>query len=255
MGIAVMTVALLLCLLFYMYFNAQNDYLDVKEWEDQTFTSEHPLRIFFISDVHNRVINEKTLAKVGEVDLIIVGGDLVDQRTRLDKIKFNLKSLKQLNGDIFFIPGNNDHELVDHDLLGVLSQEGIGVLSNEDYVFFHHDTPIVLSGIDPYFMKPRRTLSAVDDFKDYQILCIHDPFVYRNMNKEDQKNFNLILSGHTHGGQIRLFGFGPYQRGGWVRKGNRSELVSEGYGTSLLPLRLGTKAECHKITIHSSNVV
>ncbi|KHE67158.1 hypothetical protein LD39_18965, partial [Halobacillus sp. BBL2006] len=92
----------------------------------------------------------------------------------------------------------------------------------------------------------------IDSIHPYQILCVHDPYVYKQMNTVDQKRFDLVLAGHTHGGQIRFLGVGPYTRGGWFSNDGIPFLISEGYGTSLMPLRLGTKAECHLITIRKS---
>ena len=56
-----------------------------------------------------------------------------------------------------------------------------------------------------------------------------------------------MLSGHTHGGQIHLFGFRPYERGRLKRENDLTILISNGYGTTGVPLRLGAKAETHLI--------
>ncbi|MGP4077002.1 metallophosphoesterase [Halobacillus sp. K22] len=242
-------------LLFFagMYLWAENDHLDEHVIKDPFFPYFRELHIVFISDIHNREINTQTLNKLKNVDVVIIGGDLVDKRTPLTRLKNNLNKLKQWKAPVYFIPGNNDHELEKANLLDVLDKYQIHVISNSDYVVtLPSDTEFVLSGIDPYFMKPRRQAAYIKEQINYQILCVHDPYVYQKMNHEDQKQFALVLSGHTHGGQIRLFGLGPYTRGGWFESEIPPLLISEGYGTSLLPLRLGTRAELHSITIKSS---
>ncbi|SFF62260.1 Predicted phosphohydrolase, MPP superfamily [Halobacillus alkaliphilus] len=236
-----------------MYFRAEQDYLDTHVIEDSAFPFAKELHIVFISDIHNREINPKTLNKLKNVDVVIIGGDLVDKRTPLTRLKNNLEKLKQWKAPVYFIPGNNDHELEKASLLDVLDNHHIHVLSNSDHeVTFQSEGGFLLSGIDPYFMKPRRQAAYINDHINYQILCVHDPYVYHKMNQQDQKQFDLVLSGHTHGGQIRLFGLGPYTRGGWFESEKPPLLISEGYGTSLLPLRLGTRAELHSIIIKSS---
>ncbi|WP_281975464.1 metallophosphoesterase [Halobacillus litoralis] len=239
-------------LILFMWFSAHHDHLDVREMTDASLGEIDELRLFFISDIHKRKLREETLSKVGMVDVVIIGGDLVDKRTSSERLEKNLTLLKRWKAPVYFIPGNNDHEFETGALLEVLQEHGILPLSNVDEtVEVSQGKNIVLSGLDPYFLQPRRNASYINDLDGYQVLCVHDPYVFARMNKEDQDRFNLVLSGHTHGGQIRIFGMGPYERGGWSRNGARTILVSEGYGTSLFSLRLGTKAECHVIHVKS----
>lgn len=230
------------------------------EWADKTQVknlsynrfkvkeSKPSIKIFFISDIHNRKVREKSIENIEQVDVVIIGGDLVDKRTPHQRLLDNLQLLRKWNAPIFFIPGNNDHELTSGSIIDVLENNGVKTLSNEDeYVKLKQNKGFVLSGLDPYFMKPNRKSAQIKDDDILQILCVHDPFVYQRMNQEDRERFDLVLAGHTHGGQIRIFGLGPYERGGWLNDEDQPLLVSEGYGTSLLPLRLGTRAESHLI--------
>lgn len=210
--------------------------------------SKPSIKLFFISDIHNRKVREKSIEYVEKVDVVIIGGDLVDKRTPHHRLLENLQLLKKWDAPIFFIPGNNDHELRSGSIIEVLENNGVKTLSNEDeYVELEGNKGFVLSGLDPYFMKPNRKAAQIKDSHSLQVLCVHDPFVYQRVNQEDRERFDLVLAGHTHGGQIRIFGLGPYERGGWLNDEDQPLLVSEGYGTSLLPLRLGTRAECHLI--------
>lgn len=81
----------------------------------------------------------------------------------------------------------------------------------------------------------------------FRILVSHNPGILRKIKPEHK--IDLVLSGHTHGGQIRIFGFGPYEKGGIKIIAGITLFVSNGYGTTLLPLRLGTKAETHILVI------
>ena len=64
-----------------------------------------------------------------------------------------------------------------------------------------------------------------------------------------EHEIRLVLSGHTHGGQIHILGYSPYEKGKIKKLENTTLLISNGYGTTSLPLRLGAPAECHLITI------
>lgn len=234
----------------YMFILAHRNHLDVREIKENAYQNKQPLQIFFISDIHNRKIQDDLLKKVDLVDIVIIGGDLVDKRTSMSRLEHNLSLLKKWNAPVYFIPGNNDHELRGRALIDLLDDHGIHTLSNADnIVYLDNGIMFVLSGLDPYYLKPRRNTSYIKDRNHYQILCVHDPYVFKNMNKDDQERFDLVLSGHTHGGQIRILGTGPYERGGWFGSKDQQHLVSEGYGTSMLPLRLGTRAEYHLIQI------
>ena len=59
-----------------------------------------------------------------------------------------------------------------------------------------------------------------------------------------------MLAGHTHGGQIRIGKYGLQEKGSFRMKQGRAKLISNGYGTSTLPLRLGAAPECHVIEIN-----
>ncbi|MBH0229616.1 metallophosphoesterase [Halobacillus yeomjeoni] len=254
LGVVVITLILGLVMFIYMVHKAQSDQVNRKTIKAAEYPYEQPMNIFFISDIHNRALRPRTVNEVKDADLVIIGGDLVDKRTSISRLKENLKVLKEWGAPVYFIPGNNDHELIGDDLVKILEGNEIVTLSNtDDIVSLSNNRKVALSGIDPYFMKPRREMYHLKERYPFQILCVHDPYVFYNMNEEDREMYDLVLTGHTHGGQIRIFGLGPFTSGGWFKKDGKPLLVSEGYGTTLLPLRLGTKAECHIITVVSDN--
>lgn len=239
-----------LILLIYMYGLAERDHVHVKEQLFPFGEPSQPFHVFFISDIHNRLLKTETLEKIDRVDVVIIGGDLVDKRTPDHRLIDNLAVLKRWNSPLYFIPGNNDHEFKSGSIIKALESQGVRVLSNSSVTEkTDHGFSFTLTGLDPYYLKPSRSSSYKDEGGTFQMLCVHDPFVFDRMNDDDKQRYDLVLNGHTHGGQIRIFGFGPYQRGGWMTTGRCRQLVSEGYGTSVIPLRLGTRAECHLIKI------
>ncbi len=86
----------------------------------------------------------------------------------------------------------------------------------------------------------------------FRVLVSHNPAIMNKIKPED--HIHLVLSGHTHGGQIRLLGMGLHEKGGINKSGKTVLLVSNGYGTTMLPLRLGAKSETHLITIKHQNI-
>ena len=85
------------------------------------------------------------------------------------------------------------------------------------------------------------------DPNSFKILVCHNPEISKKM--DPQYGIHLLLSGHTHGGQIRILGFGPYEKGRLKKDKDLTTLISNGYGTTGVPLRLGAKPETHFISI------
>src|SRR5699024_3919631 len=84
---------------------------------------------------------------------------------------------------------------------------------------------------------------------DMTVLLTHKPSTFYRLKREVKKYINLVRAGHAHDGQTRSFGLGPDQRGSMKKVNNTSILIAGWYGYSILPLRLGTNAECHVIQL------
>lgn len=206
--------------------------------------------IFFISDIHRRKISEKVIAEVkGQADIVIIGGDLTEKGVPFERVKANLKKLKQI-GPIYFVWGNNDYEVDFHELDAILLDYGIKVLDNTAVTFeSEQGEKLCLLGVDDLNKKrDRLDLALLDaDSSSFKILASHYPNITEKILSEHE--ISLVLSGHTHGGQIHILGISPYERGKIKRLANTLLLISNGYGTTALPLRLGAPAECHFITL------
>ena len=90
-------------------------------------------------------------------------------------------------------------------------------------------------------------LNQCEHTSSFRILISHNPLVKDQIHEDYQ--IRLILAGHTHGGQIRILGYGPYKLGGIEFIQNCMLFVSNGFGTSTVPLRLGAKPETHLLTL------
>lgn len=248
-----MIVIILLAVFFlfvacYMVYNAYHDNINNIE---VNIGLRAPLKVFFISDIHRRKINQDTIAEIpNNLDLVVIGGDLLEKGVSFNKVRHNLQLLKKFHTPIYFIWGNNDYEVDSNALEQMFIDLDINVLKNKAVNLNHHGSSISLVGLDccneglPDYEKALSEATG-----SYSILLTHDPFAFYELNEEQTKSIDFVLSGHTHGGQIRIFGFGPYTRGGLKQHNSVPILVSEGYGYTKFPFRLGTKAECHVITV------
>lgn len=254
LGIILAFLLLVLLLIIYMWklateSNVLEQHLAFKDFPE----SFGDVKIFFISDIHKRRIDSAIINKVkGKTDIVIIGGDLTEKGVPLSQVENNVKKLKEL-GPVYFVWGNNDYEVDYHELDALLLSLGIKILDNTS-VLFQSNTgdKLSLMGVD-YIEWGRADLNqALADSEEdsFKILVSHCPRIMNRVKEEHR--ISLVLSGHTHGGQIRLFGFGKYSIGDISKKGNTVVLTSNGYGTSLVPLRLGAKSETHLIhLIHS----
>ncbi|SDM46417.1 metallophosphoesterase [Bacillus sp. OK048] len=206
--------------------------------------------IFFISDIHKRLISNDIIEKVkGKADIVIIGGDLTERKVPFERVKENLEKLKQL-GPVYFVWGNNDYETDYHKLDAILLSYSVKILDNTAAIFESgNGDKLSLLGVDALDQgRDRLDLALLDAGDDsFKILVSHYPTITKKIVPEH--DIRLVLSGHTHGGQIHILGYSPYEKGKVEKLENTTLLISNGYGTTGVPLRLGAPAECHLITI------
>lgn len=204
--------------------------------------------VFFISDVHNRRINAKLMQKVGPVDAVIIGGDFCDRRTSLEKLKSNLQLLKK-SGPVYFVWGNNDREIGEQRLRAILKTEGIEVIENDAVKLQNRSNTTWISAIDDYGTKNSNFQQALAKcHAEDVVLCVsHNPLVFHLAMRYGRPA--LFMGGHLHGGQIRFGPFGVHPNGSFKVRHGVPSLISNGYGTTLVPLRLGAHPEVHLLTI------
>jgi uncharacterized protein len=240
-------------LLSYMWFEAHRNKVDFIELTFPEFPKSFgKLSIFFISDIHRRLISEKIIDEVkGKADMVVIGGDLTEKGVPFERVAENIRRLKEI-GPVYFVWGNNDYEVDYHELDALLLQEGVKILDNTAVRFESAEgEKVSLLGVDDISKnRARLDLALLDaDDQGFRILVSHNPGIVSKI-QEDHR-ISLILSGHTHGGQIRFFRFGIYEKGGIRKIKETTLIVSNGYGTTALPLRLGAPAETHLITLRS----
>jgi len=211
------------------------------------------LHIREIKSYHNWIANR---IKKENPDILCFTGDSID---RPDQLAFLESLLKMIPVEIpkVVIMGNKEYDgKITHEAYRELFGKYMGrLLVNESFLFEKEGRQINIVGIDDF-------LKGTPDYK--QAVAGSDPALetvilnhcpqYRDSidaeNKELRFNISLVLSGHTHGGQIQFFGkefYKPDGSGrylnGWYRSDQSLMYVSKGVGTSYLPVRFGARAE------------
>lgn len=212
------------------------------------------LRILQISDLHNVEFgaNQERLLKLidDNYDLIFITGDLIDRRyTDISKAMSLVKKLNCEN--IFFVKGNHEKGARDYLILeNELIKNGVKILDNKFSIYkgigiCGVDDPaeyLTLSKkkeINEYSVLEKNIKDILANSKtDFNILLSHRPEYFELYVKY---NFDVVFSGHSHGGQVRLFGrglfsasqgfFGKYD-GGIYKKSNTTMINSRGLGNN-----------------------
>lgn len=213
---------------------------------------QEKIRLFFISDTHLRKINPQMIHRLeGTFDAVIIGGDFADSRTPIDRIHENLKLLTPL-GPTYFVWGNNDREVGEERLRGILQEHGVSIIAN-DAVLLPQKNRFWLSAIEDTSTMKYSFDAAFEKVgkEDLVIFISHNPGVFARVRAKFRAD--LMIGGHLHGGQIRLGPYGVHPNGSYREREGVMTLVSNGYGTTLLPLRFGAKPQCHIIDIDISD--
>ena len=126
----------ILCLLIYMFKEAFANRVNYQTLEFSNFPKSFgKIHLFFISDIHRRIVSDSLIEEVmGKVDVVIIGGDLLEKGVPMERVKENIKKLKTL-GPILFVWGNNDYEVDVPILDGMLLHLGVTSLVNSSIQF------------------------------------------------------------------------------------------------------------------------
>ncbi|MBD1378643.1 metallophosphoesterase [Metabacillus arenae] len=223
--------------------NLKKDVLFFKE-----FTGRE-MNIFFISDLHKRVLSPNLINQIDQpVDFVFIGGDITEGKVPFARVEENIRKLTEF-GPAYFVWGNNDYEVETDTLIKLLEKYNVKILKNEAVVIKEEGIDLSILGVDDMTFDGDRLEETVEQVpkNSFKILLSHNPEIVKKIRKEYQ--ISLVLSGHTHGGQIRFLNIGLYERGSLKSSSHYTKLVSNGYGTTLLPMRLGAPSEAHLITL------
>ncbi len=189
--------------------------LTVREYSVCSTKIKNPVKIVLVSDVHSMKYGQKKLLrliKMQKPDMIALAGDIFDSH---GSEKYAEQFLKGLDENVltFYVTGNHEHKTgrLDSFLNIVKSFKHIHILDADKEIINIKGNRICVGGIsDPAKKKADDTAydykKALEDIGNngsdsFNILIAHNPFYSDDYKKYD---FDLVLSGHTHGGQIRV---------------------------------------------------
>ena len=224
-------------------------------------------RIAQVSDLHNTRFgkdNHRLLAKLKETqpDLIAITGDLVDsRRTDFDTALTFVREAAKI-APCYYVTGNHEARLPEYPRLEQQLQEaGATVLRDQTKVLERNGDSIILAGVqDPSFTGYTAFSEALARLASdsFTVLLSHRPDFF---DLYCRQGFDLVLSGHTHGGQFRIpflggliapgQGFFPEHDAGLFTEGETNLVISRGLGNSLFPFRLLNPPEIVLLTLQT----
>lgn len=241
--------------------------LVVKEYKivNEKFSNNfYGLKIVHISDLHygdttNKQDLEKIINKINLIkpDIVIFTGDLYSNSLEEDMKNELISNLKSIKANIkkFAVKGNHDDDSWNEI---IKNSDFLDLNSNIDIIYNTNKDSILIAGINTNedisegIKKINELLNPINNQEEssdtiqnfvYKILILHEP---DKILEFDYSNYDLILAGHSHNGQIRLPLIGALYTPIGSKKyydeyydlGNTKLYISSGIGTSKLKLRL-----------------
>lgn len=264
----------IICLLTYLQYENKALEITTIEVEDSKIPKLFDnFSIIQISDLHDAEFgkNQKNLIeRVKEIDpdIIVITGDFIDFSRYNIKNSSNFISGVSDSYNVYYVPGNHEATLKSRyeEVRDNLQKAGATVLDNQNYKICKDNKCINLIGVqDISFIENKdenilkNTISELKDESLYNILLSHRPNLWETYEKA---GMDLVLSGHAHGGQIRLpftnglyapdQGVFPQYTSGANKFGNTLVVISRGLGNSRFPFRVNNRPEIVNIILHSS---
>lgn len=237
--------------------NARDIELEIVDVEIKNL--KNPYKIIQISDVHIGGLVDKKFIKdlvskinILNADLVVITGDLVDTKLEFAKAALDeLKELKSVYGT-YFIVGNHEYFHGVIPIINYVKSLGIRVLENESVYIGDENSGFNLAGVYDRFgfrykaYEPDINKALENCTNSPTVLLAHQPKYVKDL--QNTNNIDLILSGHTHGGQIFPFNFlvkleQPYVRGLYKHNEHTQIYVNKGTGFWGPPMRLGASSE------------
>lgn len=223
-------------------------------------------------DLHNQVWSQRQsklidLIKMQKPDLILLVGDIFDEKTGHFGSELLLDGLYGL--PVFYVTGNHEYLTKGMEkILTTFKDKGVQVLDDTYQTFTSPKGTLIIGGINDtqalsqgYKIKDHQALlkifQPIRNCDHFSILLAHKPEQYQRYR---QYGFDLVVSGHTHGGQIRIpyllnglycadQGFFPLRAGGLYEDPGITQIVNRGMSNPYPLPRFGNPPELCVIDI------
>lgn len=242
----------------------ETNWISVKEYKVSSNIlpkSFHGLKIVQFSDIHyGTTINKKQLDKIVKMinelnpDIIMFTGDLVDSNISMtDDIENEIKdSLSNLKATLYKYAIYGNEDINNEKYKDIISSIDFILLDDESKLLYYNDNnPIVITGFKTISENPKyeilgNKIDELDTTNLYKIVLCHEPDA---IDYFTNYNPNLVLSGHSLGGIIKIPFFNPlflpktskkyYED--YYRIDNTDFYISNGLGTSNIKIRLNNR--------------
>lgn len=256
------------CSIFLYLQNNLISITEVKITSSKIPSSFKGYKILQISDLHNKKFGDNQdvlIQKIKSIDpdIIAITGDLIDSKSCDAEVSMQLIREIVKKYPVYFVTGNHEQWSGKYNNLEKeLKKYDVNVLRNEHVGIRKGEQEINLLGIDdPEFVTGNRDEGniIIDEIKKakiemqpdrYNVLLSHRPEFIKEYTNE---RLDLVLSGHAHGGQVRLPFIGglvapnqgvlPKYTAGLYVEQNTSMVVSRGLGNSIIPQRILNRPE------------
>lgn len=245
------------------YINIDVSHYEIKS--DKLNQKYNNYKIMLLTDLHNRDITEKLVKIVNEENpnIIVMSGDMINEKVDGFDNFFNLcEELKDKT--IYYVFGNHEENMSDekqNEFIEKIKEKTNVILLNNDKVEL--DDSFTIYGFSPqvkYYLastKEKIDLNYIEerigkiDINKFNLLISHDPLLY---NLYSKYGFDMVLSGHLHGGIINIpfvggllspdFTFFPKYYKGVNKIENTNLVISRGLGYGyMIPIRVFNRGE------------
>ncbi|HEX8178944.1 MAG TPA: metallophosphoesterase [Pyrinomonadaceae bacterium] len=223
------------------------------------------LRIVHLSDIHHspftgRTQIERAIETANSLapDIIALTGDYVSHEREYAAPCAELLGRLRARCGVYAVLGNHDHWTDAALITDLFRAEGIKVLVNEGMRFEHNGAAFWLAGVDDTMvgLEDLPLALAGSSADELKLLLAHNPTILR---RAARAGVDLVLSGHTHGGQIawrseRSRSGRPRRRmlRGLGQRGDTQIYVTRGLGTVIVPWRYGCRPEVSLLELRSA---
>ena len=222
------------------------------------------LRIGMITDVHHSatvsaadVTRAVTMLTDAAPDIVVLGGDYVSffDRGYIGPVAELLTPLAHAPHGSFAVLGNHDDE---REVPAALVSRGFTVLKDQRTALTIRNERLDVAGIRFWTRTPGEVAGVLKGTGGTTILLAHDP---RRLAEAAALDVQLVLSGHTHGGQVIVPAVGAIAGrkfpvlAGYATRENTALFVSRGVGTVYVPIRINCPPDVAVLTLRSRDLV
>ncbi|MDQ0233242.1 metallophosphoesterase [Metabacillus malikii] len=265
-------------LIFFCHF--QNNSIVISEYtigSDKIPESFDKYKIVQLSDLHSKSFGNdqsKLVKKVSKIepDSIVFTGDLIDSDRYDEKSSLVLMERLVQIAPVYYVTGNHEWWSGNFDTLqDKLTGIGVQVMRNTTEEITIGTDQIIMIGIDdPAYLGEsyeerdkteeniKHSIGENEGEDNFQILLSHRPELF---SLYDEYGFDLVFSGHAHGGQFRIpylggliapnQGFFPKYTSGMHKSDRTTMIVNRGLGNSIIPIRVFNRPEIVVVTLSS----